>query len=194
METPDRQGDVVVIAGPSGSGKSTICARLCERPGFQFSVSATTRAPRPGEREGTDYCFVTRERFEAMRERGDILESSEHFDNLYGTPRKPVEEAVAAGRNVVLDIDVNGAEQVKRLMPEARFIFVLPPNREELERRLRSRGTEDDAAVRERLRRADMETTRADAFDLRVVNDDLDRAVDEVAQWLHTEVSQPNGP
>ena len=194
MGTEHRQGGVAVIAGPSGSGKSTICARLCERPGFHFSVSATTRAPRPGERDGVDYSFVTREAFEAMREHGEILEFSEHFGNLYGTPREPVETAVAAGQVVVLDIDVNGAEQVRRLMPEARLIFVRPPSREELERRLRSRGTEDDAAVRSRLRRADMEMARADAFDLRVVNDEPDRAVDEIVRWLHTEVSRPNGP
>lgn len=193
-KAPNRsRGLAVVISGPSGSGKSTLCGRLCQRPGYRFSVSATTRAPRQGERMGEDYHFVSRDEFAAMRDRGELLESSEHFGNHYGTPRRQVEEAVANGEIVILDIDVNGAEQVKERMPEARSVFVLPPSRQELESRLRSRGTEDEDALKRRLERADMEMSRAHRFGKRVVNDDLDRAADEMVRWIESEVKRSNG-
>lgn len=193
MGERSKRGMAVVISGPSGSGKSAICSRLCARPGFRFSVSATTRAPRKGERHGVDYLFVTPEQFLNMRELGEILEFSEHFGNSYGTPRGPVEEGVAAGQVVVLDVDVNGADQVRRLMPKARSVFVLPPSPEELDRRLRTRDTEDEASLRTRLARAEMEMTRSGDFDLKVVNDDLDEAVDEILNWLESEASRSNG-
>lgn len=193
-DAPRRNGGIaVVVSGPSGSGKSTLCRRLLQRPGYRFSVSATTRPPRQGERMGEDYLFVTRDEFTAMRDRGELLESSEHFGNEYGTPRSQVEQAVAEGLVVILDIDVNGAEQVKERMPEARSVFVLPPSREELESRLRSRGTEDEEALKRRLERADMEMSRAPRFDKRVVNDDLDRAADEMVRWIESEVNRSNG-
>lgn len=193
-DAPKRKGGIaVVVSGPSGSGKSTLCRRLLQRPGYRFSVSATTRPPRQGERTGDDYHFVSHDEFSAMLERGDLLESSEHFGNRYGTPRRQVEEGVAQGQVVILDIDVNGAEQVKERMPEARSVFVLPPSREELESRLRSRGTEDEEALKRRLERADMEMSRAPRFDKRVVNDDLDRAAEEMVRWIETEVNRSNG-
>jgi len=187
------EGGVVVISGPSGGGKSTICRLLCRRPGYRYSVSVTTRAPRPKEKDGVDYDFVTPEKFARMRDENELLEHSRHFDNLYGTPRRPVDEAVAQGKIVVLEIDINGADQVKRTMPEARRVFVLPPNCEELERRLRNRGTEDEAAIQKRLARADREMARAGEFDMTVVNDHAERAAGEVARWIESEVNRANG-
>ncbi|HRU06836.1 MAG TPA: guanylate kinase [Candidatus Brocadiia bacterium] len=190
---PDHTGLAVVVAGPSGSGKSTLCKRLCQRPGYRFSVSATTRPPRAGERDGVEYHFVTRQRFDEMRDRGELLEWSEHFDNAYGTPRRPVEEAIAAGEIVILDIDVNGADQVRRAMPAAKRIFICPPSREVLEQRLRGRHTEDEAALQKRLARADMELSRAKDFDTQIVNGDLDRATEEMAHWIEAEVKRSHG-
>jgi len=188
-----RNGLVVVISGPSGGGKSTICRRLCALAGHRYSVSATTRAPRPGERDGVEYFFVSRAQFARMRDQGELLEHSEHFGNLYGTPRRPVEEAVARGEVIVLEIDINGADQVAGAMPQARRVFVMAPDRAELERRLRGRGTEDENAIQNRLARADLEMARADSFDLQVVNDDPERATRQVADWIQAEVKRANG-
>ena len=190
-EDKPRRGLAVVVSGPSGSGKSTLCRIVRERTGGRFSVSATTRPPRPGEQDGVDYLFLSREAFEAMRQAGELLEYSEHFGNFYGTPRQQVEEAVAAGDIIVLDIDVNGANQVRQSMPAARLAFILPPSREELEARLRARGTEDEAALALRLERAAMEMAQADRFDVQIVNDSLDRAADELARWIEEAARAP---
>jgi guanylate kinase len=188
-----RKGLAVVISGPSGCGKSTVCRRLVDLAGYRRSVSVTTRPPRPRERHGADYHFVTRDEFERMRRGGELLESSEHFGNLYGTPRGPVEEALTRGETVVLEIDVNGADQVAETMPSARRVFIMPPNRQELERRLRTRNTEDEDAVRLRLARTDLEMSRASSFDLVVVNDDLARVTSEVHQWVEAEARRADG-
>jgi guanylate kinase len=175
------RGLLVVIAGPSGVGKGTVHARVREAlPDSVLSVSATTRPARPHERDGVDYRFVDREGFEAMVTGDELLEWAEYADHLYGTPRAAVEAAVADGRTVVLDIEVQGAVQVRDRDPEALLIFLAPPSFEELERRLRGRGTEDEEYVARRLAIAHEEVAQRDRFDVVVVNDDLDRCVAQV--------------
>ncbi|MTV25581.1 guanylate kinase [Nitriliruptoraceae bacterium ZYF776] len=175
------RGLLVVVAGPSGVGKGTVHAALQRAlPDAVRSVSATTRAPRPGERDGIDYRFVDRGGFRSLIDQGDLLEWAEYAGNLYGTPRGPVAAAVATGQVVLLDIEVQGALQVKAVDPDALLVFLLPPSFEELERRLLGRGTEDAATVAKRLDVARGEIARADDFDVQVVNDDLERCVAEV--------------
>ncbi len=178
---PSQRGLVVVIAGPSGVGKGSVHRGVRDAlPDSALSVSVTTRAPRPSEVDGVDYRFVDRATFEAMIDRGELLEWAEYAGQLYGTPRDPVRELVTSGQVVVLDIEVQGALQVKRHLPDALLVFLVPPSFEELEHRLRGRGTEDDEAIARRLRAARQEIDQQDAFDVVVVNDDLDRCVDEV--------------
>jgi guanylate kinase len=168
----------LVLAAPSGAGKTTIARTLVERfPHFVFSVSATTRRPREGEREGEDYHFVSRERFEEMVTGEELVEWAEVHGNLYGTPRRNLDEAAARGEHVVLDIDVQGAEQIRERVPQAVLVFVLPPSAEVLLSRLTARGTEDLHEVRRRLRGARQELARAGAFHHVVVNDELEKAV-----------------
>ncbi|TVR25077.1 MAG: guanylate kinase [Nitriliruptor sp.] len=174
-------GLLAVIAGPSGVGKGTVHARArASLPESVLSVSVTTRAPRPGEVDGVDYHFVSPERFQQLIDEDELLEWAEYAGERYGTPRGPVEEAVAAGRIVVLDIELQGALQVKEHDPAALLVFLVPPSFEELERRLRARGTEPEAALQRRLARAREELEAAHQFDVEVVNDDLDRCVEEV--------------
>jgi guanylate kinase len=179
--TDGATGLLVVVAGPSGVGKGTVHAALRRRlPDAELSVSVTTRSPRPGEAEGVDYRFVDTTTFQRMIDAGELLEWAEYAGNLYGTPRAPAAAAVARGAVVLLDIEVQGALQVKRADPDALLVFLHPPSVEELERRLRGRGTEDDAAVARRLEVAREEIAGAPAFDLEVVNDRLDDCVAEV--------------
>jgi guanylate kinase len=179
------RGLLVVVAGPSGVGKGSVHARLRQSlPDVSLSVSATTRAPRPGELDGADYHFVDRATFEAMAAGGRLLEWAEYAGNLYGTPKQPVEEAVADGRVVLLEIEVQGARQIKEQVPDALLVFLVPPSLEELERRLSGRGTEDDATVARRLEVAKRELAARDAFDHVVVNDDLERCVEEVRELI----------
>lgn len=166
-----------VIAGPGGVGKSTIVARLRGLPEVSYSVSATTRAPRPGEADGRDYRFLPRTEFERMISAGELLEYAKVAGNLYGTPAAPVKEALAAGRKVLMDLDVQGADEVKRQFPEAVRVFIEPPSMEELEKRMRQRGAQSNDAIRRRMALAAVEMSRADEYDYRVVNDDLDQAV-----------------
>ena len=182
---------LLVIAGPSGVGKGTIVARLREHfPDLWESVSYTTRDPRPDEVDGVDYRFVTREEFESLRDAGGFLESFEVFGDLKGTPRGPVEDHLAAGVDVLLEIDVQGALKVRRHFPDAVLVFVRPPSPEELRRRLASRGTESSEALDRRLAAAAAEEAQASEFDHVVVNDDLERVVSEVAGIL----SAPSTP
>lgn len=176
---------LLVLAGPSGVGKGAIVRSLRTRvPTIWVSVSCTTRSPRPGEVEGVDYHFVTPARFREMCDAGGFLEWFEVFGELKGTPRGPVEERLAAGVDVLLEIDVQGALRVKREFPEAVLVFVKPPSPAELRRRLVGRGTESPADLDARLAAAAEEEARAGEFDVVVVNDDLERVVAEVAGIL----------
>lgn len=195
MSPSDRvahRGLAVVLSGPSGAGKTTITRRLIAQHGYAKSVSATTRAPRAGEKDGKDYFFMTRERFRQGIERGEFLEHSEHFDNLYGTPRAPVEKALASGHTVLLEIDVNGAKQVMDSLPEAYCIFITAPDLKVMESRLRDRHSETESAIRTRLQRADMEMAAQMHYDERVVNDDLDATVEEVHRLIQQAEARKN--
>lgn len=177
-------GRLVVFSGASGAGKSTIVRRLIEKLDgrVKASVSATTRAPRPGEIPGVSYQFVTPEEFEALR--GDLLESAEVHGAWYGTPAEPAREALARGICVILTIDVQGGLQVRRKVPNALLVFVRAPSPEILEARLRSRGTDNEAAIERRLNNARLETEMAKEYDVHLVNDDLEACVDELAETL----------
>ncbi len=179
------QGLVVVVSGPSGVGKGSVHAGLHGLlEGLEVSVSMTTRAPRPGERDGVAYHFVDDAAFDRMVAADALVEWAEYAGNRYGTPREPLEAAVAAGRTVLLEIEVQGALQIRSRMPEALLIFLAPPAFDELERRLRDRGTEDEATIQARLEVARSEMGAQDAFDHIVVNDDLDRATSDVARLI----------
>jgi guanylate kinase len=177
-------GRLIVVSGPSGSGKSTLVRRLLDRPGIRarVSVSATTRPPRPGERPDRDYLFLAREAFEAHRDR--FLEWAEVHGHLYGTPAEPVRAALARGICVLLVIDVQGAMLVRQKVPNALLVFIQVPSPELLEARLRGRGTDDDATIARRLANARQELAVADRYDVQLINDDLDRAVEELAGLL----------
>ncbi len=181
--SPD-PGRLIVVSGPSGVGKSTIVDRVVTALPLEFSVSATTRDPRPGEEPGQDYHFVSREVFEVMIEAGELLEWAEYNSHLYGTPRRPVLESLAAGSDVLLEIEVQGARQVKAAYPAALTIFIAPPSIETLEARLRARGDTSAEAVDRRLAIARAEMAAADEFDHIVVNDVLDTAVNEMLRIL----------
>jgi guanylate kinase len=180
-----RSGLLIVMSGPSGVGKDTIIERLLELdPNLRYSVSYTTRAPRPGEVDGVSYTFVSRERFEEMVRRGGFLEHATYAGHLYGTPAAPVEAARNAGHDILLKIEVQGAQQVRERAPDATFIFIAPPNKEELARRQEVRGKETDQDMTERRKIAEKEMQYASQYDHVVVNDDLDRAVAEVLQII----------
>ena len=179
------RGLVVVISGPSGVGKGSVHAGLHGLlEGLEVSVSATTRSPRPGERDGVAYHFVDDATFDRMVATDALLEWAEYSGHRYGTPRAPLEAAVEDGRTVLLEIEVQGALQVRRGLPDALRIFLVPPTFDELERRLRDRGTEDEATIQGRLEVARREMAAQDAFHHVVVNDDLDRATAEVATLI----------
>ena len=180
----------MVISGPSGVGKSTICGEVVARTGAVRSVSATTREPRAGEADGREYGFVDRERFDEMIAGGELLEWAEVFGNYYGTPAAPVRRAVADGRIVVLEIDVQGGVQVFDKAPEATFILLLPPSGEELERRLRGRRSESEQSLARRLAKAkkEIEIARTSgAYNNEVVNDDLETAIRQVVDIVNQE-------
>jgi len=186
-------GLVVVISGPSGAGKTTVCRRLAERYGYALAVSATTREPRDGEVDGKDYSFVSRGEFEAAAGRGEFLEYSEHFDSFYGTPKAQVEEALAKGEVVLLEIDVNGAAQVRKVLPDAFCVFLTAPDNEENVKRLKSRCSEDEASMRTRLQRAEKEKAAAMRYDKCMVNDDLEEAVRKIQEFIDAEVRERHG-
>ncbi len=178
-------GRLTVITGPSGVGKGTLVAALLRRhPQIWLSVSATTRAPRSGEQDGEHYFFMSREQFEQQVAAEGLLEWAEFAGNLYGTPRAPVSEHLAQGQPVLLEIELEGARQVRRSFPQGFQVFIEPPSLEELERRIRGRGTDDDSAIERRLRRAREELAAAAEFDAVVVNGDLETAIGELEALL----------
>jgi len=177
-----QRGALVVIAAPSGAGKTTLVRALLERlPAIRFSISYTTRPPRPAERDGVDYRFVTEDEFQAMVAAGEFLEHAQVFDHWYGTSKAGVEALRRAGHIVLLEIDWQGARQVRRAAPDARTIFIVPPGVPELEKRLRGRGTDSEAVIARRLRDSVSDLGHWDEFDYVIVNDDLARAADELA-------------
>jgi len=168
---------VLIVSGPSGSGKSTLVEKILELPGTMLSVSCTTRPPRKTETDGRWYNFVTESEFQRMVARGDFLEYAQVFGkNWYGTPRKSLEQALAQKKDLVLEIDVQGALQVKQKLPGAVAVFVLPPSRAELEHRIRARGQDSEDEIARRLERARQEMLNYSSYDFAVINDDLERA------------------
>jgi guanylate kinase len=178
-------GQLFVISAPSGAGKTSLVrALLAARPNLLVSVSHTTRTPRPNELEGRDYYFVTPARFHELREQGAFLESASVFDNLYGTGKAQIEEKLAAGKDVLLEIDWQGAQQVRRAMPACKSIFILPPSRAMLEQRLRERRTDSPATIARRLADAAADMSHYKEFDFVVVNDNFERATLELGTIL----------
>jgi guanylate kinase len=184
-DSPPTQGHVFVIAAPSGTGKTTLCRHILERdPRLRLSISHTTRNPRSGEENGVHYHFVSDEEFRGLREADGFLEHAEYGGNAYGTSWKAIEDPLDEGYDVVLEIEVQGAAQVRERRPSACLIFLLPPSLEVLEDRLRSRGTDEEAVIQRRMALVDREFAAAKFFDYAVVNDDLERAVSEVLDLI----------
>jgi guanylate kinase len=182
------KGLLIVVTGPSAVGKGTICrALLQEATGVRFSVSLTTRRPRPGEVNGVEYEFVTHEEFRRRIDAGDVLEYAEVYGNLYGTPRSQVLEAIEQGVDVLLDIDMQGARQVRDRFPAATSVFVIPPSMEELKKRIMARGTEEDAALRRRLEEAPRWIAEGLSYDYVVVNDHIPKAVERLKAVIAAE-------
>ncbi len=184
----NKRGILIILSGPSGCGKGTVLSRLlAARDDTVLSVSMTTRAPRPGDVDGVHYHFRTREEFEQTIAADGLLEYAEYNGNYYGTPLEPIERHLAAGTNVVLEIEVQGAKKVMARCPEHVSIFILPPSVEELERRLRGRGTEDDEVIARRMRAAEEELRNAEHYQYVVLNDDVDEAVSRVNTIIDAE-------
>lgn len=176
---------LTVLSGPSGVGKGTVAAAVRHRhPEVWISVSVTTREPRRSEVDGVEYHFVSRHEFEEMVAAGDLLEHAEYAGNWYGTPRAPIVERLAAGKSALLEIELQGMRQVRKLMPDAQFVFLAPPSFDELERRLADRGTEPDEVIRQRLDQARIELASEAEFDVTVVNDSVERAADELVMLI----------
>jgi guanylate kinase len=192
MQT-DRLGNLLVIAAPSGAGKSTLVSLLRKSDTeIAFSISYTTRAPRGQEQHGREYYFVTVEEFEAMRARDEFLEYAKVHNYYYGTHRDSVRQALEAGKDIILDIDVQGAEQIRRMMPRAVFIFILPPSFDELSERLRSRGLDNKEVIEQRLQNAAGEVARYSEFDYVIINDNLEKAAAALIAIAHAERQRPD--
>lgn len=182
------KGILVVFSGPSGTGKGTVLKEYFARhPEARLSISATTRAPRPGEENGREYYFVSREKFEQMRQNGELLESAEYCGNYYGTPRAPIANWLNEGHDVFLEIEIQGGAQVQKLEPDSVGIFVLPPTLAELERRLRGRGTETEAVIQNRLKVAKDELHVVNHYTYAVINDTVENAAERIACILAAE-------
>ncbi len=188
----DKKGILLVISGFSGAGKGTVVNRLREKyDEYALSISMTSRKPRPTDVEGETYFFVTREKFEKTIAENGLLEYAEYCGNYYGTPKAFVEEQLNAGKNVILEIEIQGATNIKKAFPESLLIFITPPSATELERRLKGRGTETDDVIAKRLKRAFEESDGMDTYDYIVVNDDLEECVDEVHRIIDLARRQP---
>ncbi len=184
------RGILLVVSGPSGVGKGTICGQLLkERTNIEFSISVTTRQPRPNEQNGVNYYFISEAEFNRMREAGELLEWAEVYGNYYGTPRSTVLKALDEGKDILLEIDIQGALQVKAAFPDCVLVFVWPPSYQELERRIRQRGTETPESLARRLRKAKLEMAHVVNYDYIVVNqpDQVEKAVKEVEAILLAE-------
>lgn len=181
----NHQGILVVVSGFSGAGKGTLMKELLKRyDNYALSISATTRAPREGETDGKEYFFVTKEQFEKMRDERKLIEYAQYVNNYYGTPKEYVEQKMAEGKDVILEIEIQGALKVKKRFPDALLLFVTPPSAEELRRRLVGRGTETLKVINARLARAAEEASGMEAYDYLLINDDLDRCVEEMHQLI----------
>ena len=173
-----KKGMLAVISGFSGAGKGTLMKKLMDNyDNYSLSISATTRAPRPGERDGVDYFFVTRERFLEMIKNDELLEYAQYVDNYYGTPKAYVEAEMKKGKDVILEIEIQGALKIRAKYPESVLIFITTPTAEELKKRLMHRGTESEEVIKRRLERAALEAVGVEAYDYILVNDDLDKTV-----------------
>ncbi len=180
------KGKLVVVSGPSGCGKGTVLKEVLKsRDNIFYSVSATTRKPREGEINGVHYFFITKEEFLSEIEAGGMLEYAEYVGNFYGTPKKKVEEELEKGNDVILEIETKGAEKIRKAVPEALFIFILPPSVEELASRLKGRGTESEEVIKERLETAKTELASKSEYDYIVINDEVKRASEEILEIIN---------
>ncbi len=185
----NKKGLLFIISGPAGSGKGTIVSRVRELAPFELSVSATTRNPRPGEIDGVHYHFLTKEQFEEKINAGEMLEHAKYSSNYYGTPKAPVEQILSEGKNIILEIEVQGALQVKEKMPDAVMIFVMPPNYETLLSRIRGRGTETEEVIQTRMKQSHFEIDNFDKYDYVVVNETngIEKAAQDVLDIMKVE-------
>jgi len=187
LEMKDK-GLLLVISGFSGAGKGTVVKRLLEQHNdYALSISATTRSPREGEQDGREYFFKSKEEFEKMIEASELIEYARYVDNYYGTPKAYVEEQLKEGKNVILEIEIQGALNIKSMFPDAVLLFIMPPSAKELERRLVGRGTEDEATIRARLSRASEEVQGVENYNYIVINDDVDACVETIDSIVKSE-------
>lgn len=181
------KGMLIVVSGPSGCGKGTILAEVLKNDKFFYSISATTRNARPGETDGVNYYFLTKEKFENLIQNDGMLEYASYCGNYYGTPKKPVEDMLNQGKHVILEIEVQGAMKIKEKCPDALFIFILPPSLKELRRRLNKRGTESEEVIEKRLSEAAGEIEQAYKYDYAMINGELSVAVDDLLAIIRAE-------
>ncbi len=181
------KGLLLVVSAPSGCGKGTILGEILKDDSFYYSISATTRAPREGEQDGVNYHFITKEEFEQRIAQGGMLEYAQYCGNYYGTPKKEVEQMREAGRDVILEIEVEGAMKVRALCPDAVFLFIAPPSVEELRRRLNKRGTEAAEVIEERVSQASRELSYANRYDYIIVNGELEKAIQDFRAVVRAE-------
>ena len=201
MENNSRVGNLFVVSGPSGAGKGTLLSQVIERiPDAWVSVSATTRSPRPGEIEGVHYFFLDTDHFKSLVEQDGFLEWAQVHDNYYGTLKQSVidhmnagDQVILEGKNVILEIEIQGALNIKKMYPDAVLLFIMPPSAEELERRLRQRGTETEDVISSRMKTAEVELAQKMEYDVQVVNDDLERAVDELVEVINSFANDTKG-
>jgi guanylate kinase len=183
----NKEGILLILSGPSGAGKGTICKSLLKETDIQYSISATTRKPRPGEKDGREYFFITKEEFEKKIQEDAFLEWAQVYDNYYGTPKKFVEEVLVSGKDCILEIDPQGAQKVKGKKPDAVYVFIAPPSMQELKNRITNRGTENTLEINKRLNCAKEEMLSMHNYDYVVINDKVETAVKKIQAILIAE-------